>query len=190
MRMMRRGCAYLAALAALMAAAGGCAAPAGQIAGAETKLPADQTQPAFLDRVAEQGTVTENDATAGVLMVLGEDASGAFSSRIQRLRELKAVDDSWSFDAARPLTKGRLAYMVYQVCRHQAPMGMRGGLILELTGPSQRYCLKELQFRGIMSPGLPYTPVAGMEFVAVLNRAEVFRRTGEIPGVLLRTPTP
>jgi hypothetical protein len=67
---------------------------------------------------------------------------------------------------------------------------MRGGVILTLSGPSQRYCLRELQFRGFVSPGLPYTPVGGMEFVAVLNRAEVYRRTGEAPQVLLGTPSP
>jgi len=152
--------------------------------GAEAQSPAGESQPAFLDRLADQDTVSENDATSGILMVLGEDASGPFTQRVGKLRDRKVVDGGWSFDAGRPLTKGKLAYMVYQACR------MRGGVILTLSGPSQRYCLRELQFRGFVSPGLPYTPVGGMEFVAVLNRAEVYRRTGEAPQVLLGTPSP
>ena len=71
-----------------------------------------------------------------------------------------------------------VAYMIHQACR--APRGV----VLTLTGPSQRYCLRELQYLGMMSQGFPTTTVTGMEFVAVLTRAEEYRRTGKLPEVM------
>ena len=56
---------------------------------------------------------------------------------------------------------------------------------LQLTGPSQRYCLRELQYRRIIGPGFILSKVSGMELVAVLARADAIRTTGEVPEVLL-----
>ncbi len=66
--------------------------------------------------------------------------------------------------------------MTYQACR------IKGGLTLQLTGPSQRYCLKELQYRGLMSPGVAYNTVTGMEYLAVLGRIDEYRQTGKVAG--------
>ena len=70
--------------------------------------------------------------------------------------------------------------MVYQAC------GLKGGLTLTLTGPSQRYCLKELQYLGLMSEGQVYNGVTGMEYVAILSRADELRQTGQVSDVMKR----
>ena len=68
--------------------------------------------------------------------------------------------------------------MVYQACH------MTGGLTLTLFGPSQRYCLKELQYRGLMTEGPSYNMVTGMEYVAILARADELRQTGKVSAVM------
>jgi hypothetical protein len=83
-------------------------------------------------------------------------------------------------EADRPITKGRVAYMTYQAC------GFKGGLTLLLTGPSQRYCLKELQYKGLMSHGVTYNTVTGMEYLAILGRIDEFRQTGDVAGASAR----
>ncbi len=155
----------------------GCEPPG--ITGAEAKLPEGEQSPGFLDRISSQETVSENDAMRGLLMLLsGQDEAQTFTQRVEDLQKRGVVSSSWSFQADRPITKGRLAYMIYQACK------IPGGVILTLAGPSQRYCLRELQYRGMMAQGTFYTSVSGMEYVAVLSRADTWLETGDIPAII------
>lgn len=140
-------------------------------------LPMGEESDGFLDRISSQDNVTENDAMRGVLMLInGEDTAKSFAERTRLLAEKNIVSRNWTFSGDRPITRGKLAYIIYQACE------MGGGVILAVTGPSQRYCLRELQFQKMMSKsGSFYSNVSGMEFVAVLGRADVFKRTGKVP---------
>lgn len=168
-------------LAAVLAAAcltGGCQKGM-QISGGDAKLPAVDGSPEYIDQTSAETSVSENQAMRGMVLLLdGDDTAGSFDQRVQTLVDRGVASSTWSFDAARPITKGKLAYMVYQACK------VRGGVILTLTGPSQRYCLRELQYIGMMGQGSMFLPVTGMELVAALGRADAYRETGEIPDVL------
>lgn len=156
----------------------GCGAGAGTLTGGEAKLVENENSAAFLDRISSQVNVSENDAMRGILLVLeGKDQAATFDQRVEALRKRKIVAERWDCDAARPLTRGRLAYMVYQACNFP------GGIILHLAGPSQRYCLRELQYREMMGEGFLLGAVSGMEYVAVLTRADAYKRTGKIPDI-------
>jgi hypothetical protein len=158
---------------AVMAA--GCGEP-GEITGGEVALAADEDSAAFLDRMSSQKTVTENDAARGLLMLTdGEDTAGTFEQRITALQANNIVSDCWDHNADRAVTRGRLAYMLYQAT------DMPGGVILTVAGPSQRYCLRELQYRGVMGKGAMFVPVTGLEFVSALNRADTYKQTGQVP---------
>ena len=140
-------------------------------------LPAGEESDAFLDRIASQSYVSENDTMRGLLMLINsQDNAQSFAERTRLLAEQNIVSRNWTFQADRPITKGKLAYMIYQAC------DMGGGVILTVTGPSQRYCMRELQFQEVMSQtGSFYSKISGMEFVAVLGRADVYKRTGKVP---------
>ncbi|HUT59271.1 MAG TPA: hypothetical protein VNA25_15585 [Phycisphaerae bacterium] len=166
-----------AAIAASLLA--GCGGPPGSFKGAEAQLPQGEQSPEFLDRVSSQKHVSENDAMRGILMLLdGQDAAKGFQQRVEALKGRNIVNSRWSFDAARPVTRGRLAYMLCQA------LNIQGGVILTLTGPSQRYCLRELQYQGFLASGIMTTEIAGGEFVAVLARADAYKNTGEVPEIL------
>ncbi|MHC4981595.1 MAG: hypothetical protein ACYTF6_00310 [Planctomycetota bacterium] len=168
----------LAVIAGCLAAAvaSGCGGPPGQVANPDAVLPAGENSAAFLDRISSQPSVSENDVMRGILLLLdGRDQAGNFAQRLEGLRDKGIVGASWDFDADRPITKGKFAYMIYQACE------MPGGIALTLLGPNQRHCLRELQYREVMSEGSPFSKVTGMEFVAVLGRADVYIRTGKVP---------
>ena len=171
--------AVLAGLICL-AGAGGCSRPSAMsIASPAASLPAGENSAEYLDRIASQPVVCENDAMRGILLLLkGKDQAKSFDQRVRLLMAEKIVPAGWQFRGEKPITRGKLAYMTYQACR------MSGGLILTLTGPSQRYCLRELQYRGLVSSGVTYSKVSGMEFVAILTRADSLLETGEVPEVL------
>ena len=178
----RHGRATAAAILAAVLTAGlvGCESPG--ITGGEAALPADEQSPGFIDRVSSQKNVSENDAFRGMLMLLaGQDEAATFEGRVQALQQREALPAGWSYQADRPLTRGRLAYMVHQACE------VPGGVTLTLLGPTQRYCLRELQYRGFVGDGALYTPVSGMEYVAVMKRADTYRRTGELPTIIKTT---
>jgi len=165
--------------AALPALLGGCAGNALLVASPEAVLVAGEGSAAFLDRVSNSKAVTENDAMRGVLMLVdGQDRAETFKQRVDSLLERRIAAGNWDFDAGRRITKGKLAYMVYEACH------VSGGLTLAVWGPSPWYCLKELQYQGFITSGAVYAGVTGMEFVAVMNRADHYMRTGQIPEVL------
>ena len=156
----------------------GCGQPQLRISGGGTRLEADDGSAGYLDRISSLETISQNDAFRGILMLLEiDDADDTFGQRAERLADRRIISRRWRLEPDRPVTRGQVAYMIYQAA------DVRGGLILTLTGPSQRYCLRELQYRGIMAKGSMFAEVGGGEFVAVLSRADSYRRTGEVPRI-------
>ena len=164
---------------ALMAVAG-CSGRPLSVISPDVALPAGENSAEYIDRVASQGTVSEDDAFRGILMLVnGKDDAQTFDDRTKALLERKLVSENWTFRGDRPITRGKLAYMIYQAC------SIPGGVILTLTGPSQRYCLRELQYNGfLVQKSSFYGEVTGMEFVAVISRADTYLESGEIPDIL------
>ena len=166
-----------------MGLAGGCAPFGAQVVDSGAPLPVGEDSAAFIDRVASQPTVSEDDAMRGMLMLLdGEDTAQSFDERVRKLLDKQIIRANWGDCAAtRPITRAKLAHMAFQAC------AIPGGVILTLTGPSPRYCLREMQYRKMMAPGAGRAPVTGMEYVAVLTRADLCRRTGKVPDLLGQT---
>ena len=166
---------WILAIAAA-AVAGGCSSRS-DITGGQAALPVGNSAE-LLDKLSSQPTVSQAQAVAAMLMLVGADGPKTFSEGVAELTRQKIADSQWEFRADEAITRGKLAYMFCQACHVQ------GGVTLTVTGPSERYCLRELQYRGYMSSGLFYTPVTGMEFVAVMTRADELRRTGKVKMVL------
>ena len=163
------------------AALAGCSTGQGPhiVAGNEVKLPAGEQSAEFLDRLSSLSNVNQNDAMRAMLLLTdGKDDSPAFTERVNKLIDRGIVDRSWTFDASRPVTKGELAYMLYQALK------LQGGVMLTLLGPTQRYCLREMQDLGFVSGGLMTTEVSGGELVAVLARADQYKSTGRVPSIM------
>ena len=159
----------------LAASVAGCGTP-GLVTDGEATLRNDPNSALFLNRVSSYETITENDALRGVLMLLdGKDEAESFQQRVDNLLERQILDSSWDFDATRAMTRGRFAYMIYQATE------MPGGILLTVTGPNQRYCLRELQYRGMMGEGWVLGQITGLELVSVLGRADRYIQTGKVP---------
>lgn len=158
----------------------GCANPqAMRITPPAQPLAAGEGSAEFLDRISSQNRVSEDEALHGVLLLLdGEDPCENFEQRVHKLAQRKIVSSNWSYNGDEAITRGKLAYIIYQACN------LSGGVTVTVTGPSQRYCMRELQYQNIMVAGAFYYPVDGMEFVAVLTRADALLETGEVPQVL------
>jgi len=179
MRHMQRG--WIWAVAAVLAvAAGGCRQGPAKITGGDAALPPGEASAEFLDRVERQGSVSQNDAMRGLLLLLdGQDKAQSFRQRAQTLTGRGIVPTNWEPDAMKPITRDQLAYMVCTALKIQ------GGVWHTLLGHNRRYCLQELQYQGFLAPGLGNTEVSGSEFVAVMARADAYLQHGEIPKALM-----
>jgi hypothetical protein len=171
---------FLIAGFAAVVALGGCAPAKLTVTGENATLPEGENSAAFLDRMSSQDTVTQNDALRGVLMLDGADKTRTFKERVDILVDKKILPKG-DYDAARELSRGQLARLICRVC------GLKGGVILRFTGSSERYCLRELQYRQMMTPGSASAKVSGMEFASVLTRAEIYRRTRRFPDMVGNT---
>jgi len=144
---------------------------------AQSVIPEGEDSADFLDRASELEVIDMDNALHGLcLLVDGEDTHADFQSRVDKMNEKGLVPSAWTLSAEQPLTKGELAYMAYKACGVKEK-----GLVLSLFGPGKRYCLRELQYRGMMAPGGGTMRVTGMEFVAVITRADTYKRTGLFP---------
>ncbi|MBN1942419.1 MAG: hypothetical protein JW849_03905 [Phycisphaerae bacterium] len=165
-------------IAMLLVALAGCEGPVGSVEGPGSPLvlPAEEDSAAYLDRLSDQNTVSENDAMRGILLLLdGKDEATSFEKRRQMLAERGVVSGKWTFQKDRPITRGKFAYMIFRA------MKLPGGVILAVGGPNQRYCLRELEFHQFMAQGFILAPVTGLEYVGVLTRADAYIRTGKLP---------
>ena len=146
-------------------------------------LPADVNSADFLDRASEMQVMDIDNAMVGMCLLLeGQDNHKEFQTRLDFLKQRGLVPTGWTLSSAQPLAKGQLAYMVYRACGIKEK-----GVTLALFGPTRRYCLRELQYQGMMAEGDQSMPVTGMEYVAVMTRADVYKRTGKFPNEVGQT---
>jgi hypothetical protein len=163
---------------AAVAMLSGCGQSQLTVVGETAALPAGENSAAFLDRMSSLDTVTQNDALRGMLMLYGGDKSETFKQRVDLLIDKKILPPNGSYNASSDLSRGQLARMVCNACE------LSGGLIMRLTGPTERYCLRELQYRQMMTQGSASTKISGMEFASVLTRAEIYKRTRRFPDMV------
>lgn len=169
----------MAGLAAVVAFSG-CAPAQLKVVGEDAKLPEGENSAAFLDRMSSQDTVTQNDALRGILMLDGGDKTETFKQRVDALIDKKVLPKR-SYDANAELTRGQLAQLICRAC------DLKGGMILRITGSSERYSLRELQYRQMMTQGSASAKVSGMEFASVLTRAAIYKRTRRFPDMVGNT---
>ena len=95
------------------------------------------------------------------------DPQRDFAFDLATLREKGIISRAISETAAKDtlLDKGTAAYMFCQA------LGIKGGMWMRLFGQSQRYCLRELVFEGLMQASGIHELVSGAELVDMFTRA-------------------
>jgi hypothetical protein len=137
--------------------------------------PADEAELDFWEGVEGQRIVTVNDALHALFLLA--DGGDSFVTYEQRLAEAKRR--RWLPAGAEPAanesaTVGLVAMAACQI------LDVKGGLTMRLTGPSPRYCTRELVFLGILPPRTEHQSLSGLELMDVVGRVE--DRLGEPVG--------
>ncbi len=124
---------------------------------------ADGAELAYL--LAQKKWCANDEACSFVLhWINGSDQAASFAERIETLKAKGLIKSGWHLEAAQPVSKGTLAYMICQA------KGIKGGLWLRIL-PGKRYAYREAVDREIMQKGSEYEPLTGPEVVGIIGRA-------------------
>ena len=121
----------------------------------------------FMEKVESMSAVTNNDMLHALLLVSnGVDPARDYEERVLLARQKGWVPKDWDKPANASASSGDIAMAG---CRLG---GIEGGLTMRVFGPSGRYCLRELESRGIMPTRTDYQSLSGPEFRDFLNRLD------------------
>lgn len=127
----------------------------------------------FSRRLQEKSRASMADAVRAAALSMKQpgwaESDEELAELVKELVERSIVKSSWQIDDKTPLTKGKIAYMICQAC------GLRGGLWMNLFGPSERYCLKEAMYHDIIRTGSLHIFVSGPELLDILAQADCFK---------------
>lgn len=122
----------------------------------------------FLRRLSDLGDrpVTFADGCKAIYL-LKTDAFPIMSHEEVRnaLIRDKIIPETWKYPEDKILLKGEYAYMLCQV------LELEGGLSMHIFGPTERYCLNECIYRGLLLRGRTYDAVTGKEIIGSIQRA-------------------
>lgn len=163
-------------IAVLAISLGGCAPTSVKNADAQafTDLPEAQTDTGsdagFLFDLSQKKSCSTDDAYRGMLFFLdGTDTSSNFQERTARLAMHKVIKENWQHNPQETITNGKVAYMLARA------LGVRGGVMYNLTDASERYSLRELGYKGIIKNRSQGKKISGAEYVGILGRADDYR---------------
>lgn len=120
------------------------------------------------------------DACRALVILMGvEEQYLDLDSQVTFLKDKNLLPKKYEteFNPMEPLRKGLFAYMFCKALK------IKGGVTLRFFGMSQRYCLKELAFEGVMPSGNIKDTVSGEELVSAIIQATDYlaRKNGSTP---------
>ena len=125
----------------------------------------------FLYELSEKESCSSDDAYRGMLYFIDKsDTSNNFQERTARLVMHGVVDKDWKHNPSEAMCKGKVAYMFARA------LGIRGGVLYNISNANQRYALRELIYKGIIKSGSQSSQVSGAAFVGIMGRADDYRQ--------------
>jgi hypothetical protein len=129
------------------------------------------TQIEFWHTLAVKSLACNDDAFHALLLDLdGTDPNTTYEARVAALKSRGLVLKSFNEPADKAVSRGVMAVAFCQAA------AIKGGIIMRVTGPSERYCLRELRYMNLLPPSSPNQTFSGVELVGVIGRFEDFMR--------------
>lgn len=145
------------------------------------------TQIDFWHTLATKPVACNDDAFHAIILDLDEtDPNADFSARVSALKARGLLLNSFTGGPNDAVSRGVVAVALCQAA------GIKGGLIMHLTGPSERYCLREMQYMNLLPPSSPNQTFSGLELVGVIGRFEDYERgnPSDLPASEMPAPEP
>lgn len=130
-----------------------------------------QADTAYFRDLALRKVTYLSDGCYSVCLLLGvADRYSNFESQKNFLKEQGILPEkAINAGANEPLRKSAAAYMF---CR---ALDIKGGAVMRVFGPSERYALRELIYKQLVAEGPAKKIVSGMELLSILMRASEYK---------------
>ena len=149
--------------------------------------PSDQL--AFWHALSDRGIVCNDEGFHGLLLFLnGTDAATTYAQRIEALQARGLLGRGFDRGGTEALQRGTLAVALVKA------LGIKGGVLMHVVGPTPRYATRELRHLGIYGPDRPHRSISGDAFLDVMGRAEDYQQqavpTSPASRISIGTETP
>jgi hypothetical protein len=141
---------------------------AAQLTPATGNTPAAQIE--FWHALSDRPLASNDDAFHALLLYFDtRDDAADYNARVQTLKARKWLANDFNEPADRAVTRGTVAAALARALK------FKGGVTMALLGPSPRYALRELQYRGLLPDSSPNQGFTGAELVGVIGKVEDLR---------------
>jgi len=138
-----------------------------------TKFSGNDTdaQLGFWHELADRPVTDNDDAFHGLLLYAdNHDDCTRYDQRVAAMKSRGLLPGSFSEPANIAIERGTLAVAIVKL------VGIKGGWIMHVFGPTPRYAVKELVFDGIYPPSSPQQTFSGSEFVGIIGKIDDYQQ--------------
>ena len=133
----------------------------------------------FWHELADRHVTSNDDAFHGLLLYIdSKDDSKNYDNRVTALKAKGLLPESFSQPSNAAVTRGTLAVAIVKL------VGIKGGWVMHVFGPTPRYAVKELVYDGIFPPSSPQQTFSGTEFVGIIGKIDDYQQpvTADLSG--------
>jgi hypothetical protein len=133
----------------------------------------------FWHELADRHVTSNDDAFHGILLYTdNHDDAKTYDQRVTTLKSRGLLPGSFSEPANEAITRGTLAVAIVKI------VGIKGGWVMHIFGPTPRYAVKELVYDGIFPPSSPQQTFSGTEFVGIIGKIDDYQQpvTADVSG--------
>jgi hypothetical protein len=128
------------------------------------------SQMEFWHTLASRKLATNDEAFHGVLLYLdSKDPAESYDQRVNELKSRKLLPANFAGRGDEAVTRGTLAVPIAR------SLHLKGGLMMSLVGPTQRYATRELQYLGLYPVSSPNQIFSGAEFVGIIGKLDDYQ---------------
>ena len=129
------------------------------------------SQISFWHTLAQRKVTSNDEAFHGLLLYLDDqDDAADYAGRVQTLKSRGLLDSDFDRPADAAIRRGTLAVAIVKA------LNIKGGVVMSLLGPGERYATRELQYLNIYPASATYQTFRGDEFLFVMGRVEDYQR--------------
>ena len=125
----------------------------------------------FWHELEGRAVTSNDDAFHGLLLYAdNHDDAKNYDQRVTALKSRGLLPESFSEPANTSIKRGVLAVAIVKIT------GIKGGWVMHVFGPTQRYAVKELVYEGIYPSSSPQQTFSGAEFVGIIGKLEDYQQ--------------
>jgi hypothetical protein len=125
----------------------------------------------FWHTLADRHVTSNDEAFHGMLLFIdGNDPSTSYPQRVALLKSRNWLPADFNEPADQAVERGPLAYVIVQ------SLSIKGGWVMHVFGPSERYAVRELEDMGLYTLSSPNQTFSGSEFLGIIGKLEDYQQ--------------